>query len=120
MLLSITMPQFGESITQARIVHWLKKEGDSTQEGEPLVEMETEKAVFAYECPFKGKLVKILEKDDAEVPVGREIAHFEVTEGDGKKYLSLGIGKVVGKEGVKGGVTPLIRSLAKEHGIPLV
>jgi pyruvate/2-oxoglutarate dehydrogenase complex dihydrolipoamide acyltransferase (E2) component len=121
------MPQFGESITQARIVRWLKKEGESVQEVEPLVEMETEKAVFAYESPFRGKLTKILVKEEAEVAVGTEIAHFEVSEADGKKYLSLGIGKAVGGEVAKveapsaagKGLSPLIRSLAKEQGIPL-
>ena len=119
------MPQFGESITQARVVHWLKKEGESTKESEPLVEMETEKAVFAYESPFRGKLAKVLVKEEAEVAVGTEIAHFEVTEEDGKKYLSLGIGRAVGGAVAPAttptagkGLSPLIRSLAKEHGIP--
>ncbi|HSA58435.1 MAG TPA: dihydrolipoamide acetyltransferase family protein [bacterium] len=152
MLIALTMPQFGESITQARIVHWLKKEGDAVAEQEPLVEMETEKSVFSYESPFKGRLVKILEQDDAEAPVGKEIAEFEVSEEDGKKYLSLGIGKKVDSsrrepsvrpepsgatpKGAAGAETsfapppeqpapassklaPLIRALAKEHGISL-
>ncbi len=95
MLLALTMPQFGESITQARIVHWLKKEGETVKEGEPLIEMETEKAVFSYESPFSGELAKILEGDDAEAPVGKEIGQFEVSDTDGKKYLSLGVGREV-------------------------
>lgn len=141
MLLALTMPQFGESITQARIVHWLKKEGEQVAEQEPLVEMETEKSVFSYESPFKGKLVKILQADEAEAPVGKEIAEFEVSDEDGKKYLSLGIGKQIEAgvvEPVSGrgerplapttevpatsGVSklaPLIRTLAKEHGMSL-
>lgn len=143
MILALTMPQFGESITQARIVHWLKKEGDTVAEQEPVVEMETEKSVFSYESPFKGKLVKILEADDAEAPVGKEIAQFEVSDEDGKKYLSLGIGKAV-EAGVGANLVfapvasgrapgsplpelsppasklaPLIRSLAKENGLSL-
>lgn len=118
------MPQFGESITEARIIHWLKKEGETTKESEPLVEMETQKAVFAYECPFHGRLMKILQPDDSEAAVGTEIAHFEVTDLEGKKYLSLGIGRPVGASAEKpadshSGLAPLLRSLAKEHGIPL-
>ncbi|MBI3540535.1 MAG: 2-oxo acid dehydrogenase subunit E2 [Deltaproteobacteria bacterium] len=89
MIISLTMPQFGESITQGRIVNWLKKEGDLVKEAEPLVEMETEKSVFSYESPFTGKLVKILEASDREVQVGSEIAQFEVSEADGKKYLAI-------------------------------
>lgn len=142
MLIALTMPQFGESITQARIVHWLKKEGETVAEQEPVVEMETEKSVFSYESPFRGKLVKILEADDAEAPVGKEIAQFEVTDEDGKKYLSLGIGKMISggtaespkskdqsskreetpapAEAAKAStLAPLIRSLAKENGISL-
>jgi len=130
------MPQFGESITQARIVHWLKKEGETVAEQEPLVEMETEKSVFSYESPFKGKLVRILEADEAEAPVGKEIAQFEVSDADGKKYLSFGIGKQISGEGSESPkakeespksevqsprtettLSPLIRSLAKEHGV---
>lgn len=86
MLITLTMPQFGESITQGRIVSWLKKEGDLVKEAEPLVEMETEKSVFSYESPFTGKLVKIIEGAEKEVQVGSEIAQFEVSEADGKKY----------------------------------
>ena len=99
MILILTMPQFGESITQAKIVQWLKKEGDSVKEAEPLVEMETEKSVFAYESPFQGKLVKILAPaGENDIPVGAEIAQFDVSDEDGKKYLSLGVGKETTKE----------------------
>ncbi len=123
MIIALTMPQFGESITQARIVHWLRKEGETTKELEPLAEMETEKAVFSYECPFRGKLSKILVADDSEAAVGTEIAHFDVTEEDGRKYLSLGIGRKVGEgSGATAAVpvvSPLIRSLAKEHGLSI-
>lgn len=118
------MPQFGESITQSRIIHWLKKEGETVAEAEPLVEMETEKAVFSYESPFQGTLLKILEKEEKEVSVGTPIAHFNVSEEDGKKYLALGVGRSLERgetpEAVSTrGLAPLIRSLAKEQGIPL-
>lgn len=129
------MPQFGESITEALIVRWLKKEGDELKEQEPLIEMETEKSVFAYESPFKGKLIKILESENKKVSVGKEIAHFEVADALGEKYLSMGIGKSLeglasrvppstpafgGLEGdKKAAISPMIRSLAKENNIPL-
>ncbi len=140
MLLDLTMPQFGESITKSRIVQWLKKEGDDVKEQEPIAEMETEKSVFSYESPFRGKIVKILRANDADVPVGESIAQFEVSGEDGKKYLSMGIGKPVGgsapqaapekteksksvektqKEPEVPLPAPVIRSLAKEHGVSL-
>ena len=125
MIITLTMPQFGESITSTRLVRWLKKEGDSLKELEPLVEMETEKSLFAYECPFQGKLLKVLKGDDQEVPVGTDIAQFEVSDQNAKKYLSLGIGKVSGTvevekvTSIQQGLSPLIRSLAKENKISL-
>ncbi|MBI4197218.1 MAG: 2-oxo acid dehydrogenase subunit E2 [Deltaproteobacteria bacterium] len=144
MKLALTMPQFGESITEALIVRWLKKEGESVREMEPLMELETEKSVFSYESPFNGKLVKILESENKQVKVGVDIAHFEVPDEAARKYLSLGIGKVLGQQGSStptamtntprdsgriagsinsGGssisVSPAIRALAKEKGVSL-
>lgn len=95
MKIALTMPQFGESITQSRIIRWLKKEGEAVTEGEPLVEMETEKSVFSYESPFQGTLSKVLEAEEKEVPVGTPIAQFEVSDADAKKYESLGVGQTV-------------------------
>ncbi len=114
MILTLTMPQFGESITQSRIVRWLKNEGDSVSENEPLIEMETEKAVFSYESPFCGRLIKILEREEKELAVGAPLAQFEVSEADGKKYQNLGVGISPPKS-----MSPLIKSLAKEYQITL-
>lgn len=134
MKLALTMPQFGESITEALIVRWLKKEGEEVREQEPLIELETEKSVFSYESPYKGTLLKILQSENQHVQVGNEIAHFEVADEAGKKYLSLGIGKELGRPVQKPaapvaapassavttdpkGLSPFLRSLAKERGI---
>lgn len=113
------MPQFGESITEGHIVRWLKREGENIKEQEPLVEMETAKSVFSYESPFRGKLAKIVERDEAKVSVGSVIAHFDVSEEDAKRYLSLGIGEEIKKAKKPHGLSPAIRSLAKEHGMSL-
>ncbi len=142
MIIQLTMPQFGESITEGHIVRWLKSPGDFVNENEPLLEMETEKSVFSYESPYHGKLVKILENDGSKVSVGKVIAEFEVSAEDGKKYQKLVASehrtdrinsvrtsgesdKAQARQmGVSGGerylpLTPLIRSLAKERGLAL-
>ena len=41
--MNIVVPSFGESVVEARIAHWLKKEGDKVENGDALVELETEK-----------------------------------------------------------------------------
>ncbi|QQR81531.1 MAG: 2-oxo acid dehydrogenase subunit E2 [Deltaproteobacteria bacterium] len=99
MIIALTMPQFGESITEGHLVRWLKNAGDTVAEAEPIVEMETEKSVFSHESPFKGKIVKLLAEEGANVPVGQVIAHFDVSAEDGKKYLDLGVAQPVDGSG---------------------
>ena len=135
----LTMPKPGETIREGRVVQWLKSPGDSLEEQESLVELETEKAVFTFESPFRGVLKEILVPEGEQVPVGERLALFQVSEEDGARYKILGVGLPAGedtsvgvgirarpKEGQPQGVaptpigssySPLIRNLAKEHGI---
>lgn len=92
MKLYLTMPKPGETIREGVVVQWLKKAGENVEEKDPLVELETEKAVFTYESPFKGKIEKILIEENASIAVGSPIALFEVSEEDGQRYLMLGVG----------------------------
>lgn len=58
------------------IASWLKKEGDSVEEGEPLVEIETDKATMEYASPQDGVLLKILVNPGKAVPLQTPIAVF--------------------------------------------
>lgn len=60
----------GVTSTKAIVSRWLKKEGDKVKLGDPLVELETEKISYELESPYAGVLLKILAKENAEVPVG--------------------------------------------------
>lgn len=60
----------GVTSTKAIVSRWLKKEGDKIKQGDPLVELETEKISYELESPHEGVLVKILAREAAEVPVG--------------------------------------------------
>jgi pyruvate dehydrogenase E2 component (dihydrolipoamide acetyltransferase) len=71
------MPKLGESMTKGRIVKWLKKQGDAVEEGEPLFEVETEKAVFEVTSPIDGTIHKIVAFEGDDVPVKRAIAFIE-------------------------------------------
>lgn len=88
----LTMPQPGETITTGTIVRWLVGPRDFIKEGQNIVELETEKAVFEYESPYEGKLLEILAKDNSSVPVGEAIAIFEVDDKKAKTYSMLGLG----------------------------
>jgi len=71
------MPKLGKSMTKGKIVKWLKKEGDAVEEGEPLFEVETEKAVFEVAAPVDGTIRKIVAFEGDDVPVERAIAFIK-------------------------------------------
>lgn len=70
----VLLPRVGLVMETARVLRWLRAEGDSFTQGEPLVEVETEKTTLEVEAPFSGRLLQILAADDTEVAVGMPIA----------------------------------------------
>ena len=66
-------PDIGEGLTEGEIVRWLVKEGDEIKEGEPLVEVETDKALAEIPSPRTGVILKILAKEKEIVKVGQVI-----------------------------------------------
>lgn len=159
-LVGLPMPQPGETITEGVVVRWIKNVGDVVAEKEPVVELETAKAVYEYESPLAGKITKIMTQAGEEQKVGRPLALMECDDAAAKKYLRLGVaipldasgvaiigeakigattgasamaatagasasGANVGSGATSGAATtggqflpPLIRTLAKEQGIP--
>ena len=69
-------PDIGEGLTEGEIVHWLVKEGDEIKEGQPLVEVETDKALAEIPSPRTGVILKILAKEKEIVKVGQVIVIF--------------------------------------------
>lgn len=63
------MPKAGQSMTEGRIVNWLKKEGDAVRRGDPLLEIETDKANLEVEALESGVLLKIIHSAGTVVPV---------------------------------------------------
>src|SRR5271170_6232494 len=77
MLTTVIVPKSGGvTSTKAVVVRWLKREGDSVQLGDPLVELETEKISYELESPAAGTLLKVLARETAEVPVGEPLCHI--------------------------------------------
>jgi pyruvate dehydrogenase E2 component (dihydrolipoamide acetyltransferase) len=71
---SVVMPALEMAQETGKLLAWRKKEGDRVAKGEPLVEIETDKAVVEVEAPADGILAGIKAPEGAEVPVGRTIA----------------------------------------------
>ena len=70
----VIMPKLGFNMDQGTIVQWLKKEGDTIEEREEILEIETDKTVMPVEAPCSGILRKILVAEGEVVPVTLPIA----------------------------------------------
>jgi len=73
----LKVPEVGESVTEVFLGDWLKSEGDPVEEGEALVELESEKATFDLPAPADGVLSKILKQSGEQAEVGEVIGQLE-------------------------------------------
>jgi pyruvate dehydrogenase E2 component (dihydrolipoamide acetyltransferase) len=104
-LVALVIPKIGLVMENARLVRWLKNVGDVVRQGEPLLELETEKSVVEIESTENGRLVEILLHADQEARVGDRIAWLE----NGAPGAAA--------ERIKS--SPVARRLAAEHAVDL-
>jgi pyruvate dehydrogenase E2 component (dihydrolipoamide acetyltransferase) len=71
---SVVMPALEMAQETGKVIAWLKKEGDAVAKGEPLLEIETDKAIVEVEAPAAGVLAGVKASEGAEIPVGQTIA----------------------------------------------
>jgi 2-oxoglutarate dehydrogenase E2 component (dihydrolipoamide succinyltransferase) len=71
----------GESVSEATIVHWLKKVGDIVEKDQPFIEVSTDKVESEIPAPFKCKILSISYQKDQTVPVNIPIAEVEILDG---------------------------------------
>jgi pyruvate/2-oxoglutarate dehydrogenase complex dihydrolipoamide acyltransferase (E2) component len=76
-LARLNFPKPGMGIEEGTVARWLKAEGDSVQEGEVLVEMETAKAIQEIQAPVSGILREILVAAGETVPINSTLAMIE-------------------------------------------
>ena len=74
MATELTMPQMGYDMQEGTVLRWLKGEGDAVANGEPIAEIETDKAVVEFESYAEGVLHRIIVPAGTTVPVGEPIA----------------------------------------------
>jgi pyruvate dehydrogenase E2 component (dihydrolipoamide acetyltransferase) len=125
----IVLPQWGMEMQDATIVRWLKHEGDSVSEGEPLVEIETAKIETEMESTAAGVLAHILVPEGTTVPI-RTVLAIVAAAGE-QVPRPLGVAPAVTAapsaapapppSAAAGSVqiTPVARRLAQQHGIDL-
>jgi 2-oxoglutarate dehydrogenase E2 component (dihydrolipoamide succinyltransferase) len=134
----VVMPQMGESIAEGTVVRWIKKVGDHVERDEPLFEISTDKVDAEIPSPAAGVLVEIRTAEGETVPVNSVVA---VIGGPGARPPAGPASPAVTPSAASGGeriapqvpaaaeagagddgaarTSPLVRKLAKEHGVDL-
>jgi len=133
----ILMPKMGESIAEATIIKWLKKEGESVKQDEPLVEIATDKVDSEIPSTEAGILTKILFKDGDVVKVGEPVAIISAEGESASAPVQIVENKIVAavqnvvNEGAKSAApapatsdgsrfySPLVLNIAKTEGISM-
>ncbi len=80
--IELLLPKMGESVAEATIIKWVKKEGESVKADEPIIEIATDKVDSEVPAPEDGVLVKCLVKEGDVVQVGQPIALIETGGAD--------------------------------------
>ena len=132
----VIMPQMGESIFEGTLTKWLKRAGDTVKRDEPLFEISTDKIDSEIPAPASGILQKILVQEGQTVEIntvvgiiGDERATEEkpkqqapaTTPAPSTQQPSTGSGREKEEEDetTPGHVSPVVRRLAREHGVDL-
>src|SRR3954469_22283695 len=83
------MPRLSDSMEEGTILKWLVDEGGEVKRGEPLVEIETDKANMTYDADTDGVLIEVVAKEGDTLPIGEVIARMgdegEAPSGGGQK-----------------------------------
>ena len=140
MAYEVVMPQMGADMKEGAIVRWLKEEGEAVTRGEPIAEIDTDKATVELEAFESGVFRKILAQPGATVAVGQVIAIIAAPDEDISQYEALAPAPAAKKEPVPaaavepspapapGGApaaverlraSPVVRRIAEEKGIDL-
>lgn len=130
----IVMPKLGESITEATITKWFKKENDQIEEDDALLEIATDKVDSEIPSPVAGKLTKLLFKEGDIVPVGKVIAIISMDGSDGEespkaetqeekpepqeKKAEKSVEATEAQKSTRF-YSPLVKNIAKEENIPM-
>ncbi|HEV2059396.1 MAG TPA: E3 binding domain-containing protein, partial [Solirubrobacteraceae bacterium] len=125
----IVMPRLSDSMEEGTILKWLKADGDTVTRGEPLAEIETDKATLTYESDAAGVL-KIVAGAGETLPIGSVIATLDGDSGGNGASAPAAAGESaaapsspstpsVPRTETRTKASPLARRLAREQAIDL-
>ena len=121
MLVEVRVPQLSESVSEATLLAWHKKQGEAVKRDENLIDIETDKVVLELPSPADGVLVSVLKGDKGTVKAGEVIARIE-TEAKASAAAAGGAkpASVPAKAPAPGPVAmPAARKAAAEKGVEL-
>jgi 2-oxoglutarate dehydrogenase E2 component (dihydrolipoamide succinyltransferase) len=119
MLVEVRVPQLSESVSEATLLAWHKKQGEAVKRDENLIDIETDKVVLELPSPADGVLVSILKGDKGTVTAGEVIAKID-TEAKGSSSIAAPAAAPaagVAKPASAPAVMPAARKLAAEKGV---
>jgi 2-oxoglutarate dehydrogenase E2 component (dihydrolipoamide succinyltransferase) len=121
MLIEVKVPQLSESVAEATLLAWHKKQGEAVKRDENLIDIETDKVVLELPSPADGVLVSVLKGDKGTVKAGEVIAKID-TEGKASASVST-IAPAAAAPAAAGAKpaasAPAARKAAAEKGIDL-
>ena len=135
MATKVLVPLLGEGVEEVTVIKWLKKEDDSVNELEPLLEVNTDKVDTEIPAPASGTVLKIMAEEGAPAKVGTVLA-FIGKPGEAVESSSMAPTKAASKvESQKsvsqpstldispatdlGFISPVVAKIAAEHGVNL-
>ncbi len=143
MATNVIMPQLGESVVEGTISKWLKREGDTVQEFEPLLEVSTDKVDTEVPANTSGVLLKIFVPEGQTVEKGTVLAVIgqpgevpaaadnsghashsgasvqAAANGHDKVHAAAVVSEAVEESAYTGHITPVVARMVAEHGIDL-
>lgn len=133
MPVEILMPELGESVHEGTVSRWLKKEGDTVKEDEPVVEIMTDKVNTELPAPASGVLTKILIPEGSPVQVFAAMGIIDDGASAGTSAAAPEVkdvkldapvtgpaeptAEVPAADGERKWFTPVVRAMIKEHGL---
>jgi 2-oxoglutarate dehydrogenase E2 component (dihydrolipoamide succinyltransferase) len=119
MIVEVKVPQLSESVSEATLLDWHKKEGEKVSRDENLIDIETDKVVLELPAPVDGVLVKIVKKNRESVGSGDVIAQIDTEAKAGVASPKEEVRKEAPQEKAKQSppVMPAAQKIAAEKGI---
>ena len=113
------MPALEMAQDKGKLLRWLKPEGSLVTQGEPIMEIETDKVTVEIEAPATGKLANITAHEGDVVPVGQTIALILAKGESASKPGAVGTSSTVVSKAIEINASPVARKVAEEHSIDL-